>query len=80
MSLQYHNYRSEHWIIVSGLAKVHVDGKEFMLKPGQSIDIPCKSHHYIENLETEDLENKLINFFKKYDPKFKDQEENQEDF
>ena len=27
-----------------------------------------------------DLENKLKDFFKKYDPKFKDQEENQEDF
>ena len=34
----------------------------------------------LANLETEDLENKLKDFFKKYDPKFKDQEENQEDF
>ena len=33
-----------------------------------------------ENVETDDLENKLKDFFKKYDPKFKDQEENQEDF
>ena len=34
----------------------------------------------LANLETEDLENKLKDFFKKYDPKFKYQEENQEDF
>ena len=27
-----------------------------------------------------EIENKLKEFFKKYDPKFKDQEENQEDF
>jgi uncharacterized protein YbjT (DUF2867 family) len=33
----------------------------------------------IANLETDDLENKLKDFFKKYDPKFKDKEENQED-
>ena len=39
-----------------------------------------KLRNALANLETEDLENKLKDFFKKYDPKFKDQEENQEDF
>ncbi len=33
----------------------------------------------ITNLETEDLETKLKDFFKKYDPNNKDQQENQED-
>ena len=33
----------------------------------------------ITNLETEDLETKLKEFFKKYDPNNKDQQENQED-
>ena len=33
----------------------------------------------ITNLETDDLETKLKDFFKKYDPNNKDQQENQED-
>ena len=33
----------------------------------------------ITNLETDDLETKLKEFFKKYDPNNKDQQENQED-
>ena len=33
----------------------------------------------ITNLETEDLETKLKDFFKKYDPNNKEQQENQED-
>ena len=33
----------------------------------------------ITNLETEDLEIKIKEFFKKYDPNNKDQQENQED-
>ena len=49
----------------------------------ENVDIKIqikKLRNELANLETEDLENKLKDFFKKYDPKFKDQEENQEDF
>ena len=49
----------------------------------ENIDIKIqikKLRNELANLETDDLENKLQDFFKKYDPKFKDQEENQEDF
>jgi len=48
----------------------------------ENVDIKIqikKLRNELANLETEDLENKLKDFFKKYDPKFKDQEENQED-
>ena len=55
LSLQYHKYRSEHWLIVSGIADVHLDGKNLILKPGQSIDIPVKSKHYLQNKQSEDL-------------------------
>jgi mannose-1-phosphate guanylyltransferase/mannose-6-phosphate isomerase len=55
LSLQYHNFRSEHWLIVSGVANVYLDGKNFILLPGQSIDIPKKSHHYIENTKNKNL-------------------------
>ena len=55
LSLQYHNYRSEHWLIVSGTANVFLNGKNLILNTGNSIDIPKKSHHYIENKQNEDL-------------------------
>ena len=49
----------------------------------ENVDIKIqikKLRNELANLETDDLENKLKDFFKKYDPKFKDHEENQEDF
>ena len=50
LSLQYHNFRSEHWIVVKGQAKVYLNGEIMILNEGMSIDIPCKSQHYIENI------------------------------
>ncbi len=55
LSLQYHNFRSEHWLIVDGIANIYLDGKKIILKQGQSIDIPVKSRHYIENKTDKDL-------------------------
>lgn len=49
LSLQYHNFRSEHWLIVRGQADIYIDGVVKTLNPGNSIDIPIKSQHYIEN-------------------------------
>jgi len=49
----------------------------------ENVDIKIqikKLRNELANLETDDLENKIKDFFKKYDPKLKDQEENQEDF
>ena len=55
LSLQYHNFRSEHWLVVAGKANVHLDNKELILNPGESIDVPQKSLHYIENKQDIDL-------------------------
>ena len=55
LSLQYHNFRSEHWLIVEGEANIHLDGKNFVLLAGESIDIPLKKAHYIENKTNNDL-------------------------
>ena len=49
LSLQSHNYRSEHWIILEGYAKVTLDGNVFPLKKGDFIHIPVKSKHRVEN-------------------------------
>ena len=55
LSLQYHNFRSEHWLVVFGHAHIYLDGKKLILGPGESIDIPTKSHHYIENKSNKKL-------------------------
>jgi len=58
-------------------------GLRYVLKIlSENVDVKIqieKLRNEIANLETNDLENKLKDFFKKYDPKFKDKEENQED-
>ena len=42
LSLQSHNFRSEHWVVLNGTAKVILEGEERILSPGHSIDIPVK--------------------------------------
>ena len=55
LSLQSHNYRSEHWVVLSGTARVSLDNKNFILKPGSSIDIPVKVKHSLGNPYSEEL-------------------------
>ncbi len=49
LSLQSHNHRSEHWIVVEGTAKVTIDGKINFLSEGESIYVPLKAKHRMEN-------------------------------
>ncbi len=56
LSLQSHNNRSEHWVVLSGTAKVILDDKVFDLNIGQSTDIPVKAHHSLQNPYDNDLE------------------------
>ena len=55
LSLQYHTKRSEHWFIVSGVATIHLDGKNFNAKPGTSIDINQCAIHSIGNFQENEL-------------------------
>ena len=50
LSLQYHQKRREHWIVVSGTGLVTVGMKQVELQVGESIDIPLGAHHRIENI------------------------------
>lgn len=56
LSVQSHNYRSEHWVVLSGMAKVVLEGKDRILSPGHSIDIAVKAIHSLQNPFEEDLE------------------------
>lgn len=56
LSVQSHNHRSEHWFVTEGIATVILDKKEFTLKTGDSLDIPVKSIHSLQNNTQEAVE------------------------
>ena len=56
LSLQYHNHRSEHWVIVNGTAEVTNNGNTFQLKKGESTFVPALAHHRLANPYDEPLE------------------------
>ena len=56
LSLQSHTKRAEHWIVVSGTARVTRDNDVFELYANQSTYIPIGAKHRLENPGTETLE------------------------
>jgi len=49
LSLQLHRKRSEHWVVVSGVAKVTRDGETFLVHTNESTYIPVNTKHRLEN-------------------------------
>ena len=49
LSLQMHHHRSEHWIIVSGMARVVCGDEEEILVANQSTYVPQCTAHRLEN-------------------------------
>ena len=49
LSLQMHHHRSEHWIVVSGTAKVTCGDREMILSSNQSTYVPQCTTHRLEN-------------------------------
>ena len=49
ISLQIHHHRAEHWIVVSGTAKVTKGSTSFILTENESTFIPIGEVHSIEN-------------------------------
>ncbi|MBO9643699.1 MAG: mannose-1-phosphate guanylyltransferase/mannose-6-phosphate isomerase [Pseudacidovorax sp.] len=49
LSVQMHHHRAEHWIVVSGTAKVQIGDKEILLSENQSTYIPLGVIHALEN-------------------------------
>ena len=56
LSLQSHNHRSEHWVIVKGTAKVQLNSDSIIINKDESIYIPVKALHRIENIGDDLLE------------------------
>ena len=49
LSVQMHHHRAEHWIVVSGTAKVRIGDQEQFLAENQSVYIPIGEVHSLEN-------------------------------
>lgn len=56
LSLQYHNHRAEHWIVVRGTARVTIGEDVKTLHENESIYIPIGTPHRLENPGKIDLE------------------------
>lgn len=53
LSLQSHEHRSEHWVVVQGKAKVVNGDQELILSPQEHTFIPAKCKHRMENIGDE---------------------------
>jgi mannose-1-phosphate guanylyltransferase / mannose-6-phosphate isomerase len=56
LSLQYHNHRAEHWVVVKGQAVVTCSDRRFLLSENESTYIPKGAVHRLENHGNELLE------------------------
>jgi mannose-1-phosphate guanylyltransferase/mannose-6-phosphate isomerase len=55
LSLQAHRHRAEHWVVVSGEARIVLSGKTSALATNESVFIPRGAPHRLENPGTEPL-------------------------
>jgi len=49
LSLQMHHHRSEHWVVVSGIAEIELDGKTTCLRIGESTFVQSGINHRLKN-------------------------------
>lgn len=56
LSVQMHQYRAEHWIVVAGTALATINGVETRLSENQSVYVPLGAVHSLENLGETPLE------------------------
>lgn len=49
LSYQSHTRRAEHWYVVSGIAKVTLNGQETLVHAGEAVDIAVGTAHRVEN-------------------------------
>lgn len=55
LSLQMHRHRSEHWVVVSGEARVTNGDAELLVRTNESTYIPAGHRHRLENPGADDL-------------------------
>ena len=55
LSYQTHAQRSEHWVVVSGVATCTIDGDVIIAGPGESVDVARGAAHRLANEGDEEL-------------------------
>jgi mannose-1-phosphate guanylyltransferase/mannose-6-phosphate isomerase len=53
LSLQLHRSRSEHWVVVSGVALIQIGDRKDIARPGEYRFIPCGEQHRLSNPGTD---------------------------
>ena len=51
LSYQAHDHRSEHWVVIYGIAKCVIDDETITAGPGHSIDVPQGAKQLAQHLE-----------------------------
>jgi mannose-6-phosphate isomerase len=55
LSYQRHEKRAEHWFVISGQARITLNGNVFEMSAGDSIDIGIGDLHRIENIGSDEV-------------------------
>jgi mannose-6-phosphate isomerase len=55
LSLQSHEHRSEHWVVIQGVATCEIDGELITVNRDESIDVPLGAKHRLGNQGHEEL-------------------------
>nr|WP_275266145.1 phosphomannose isomerase type II C-terminal cupin domain [Nocardioides caldifontis] len=55
LSYQTHQYRSEHWVVIFGVATCIIDGQVVTAGPGESVDVPQGAKHRLCNEGKQEL-------------------------
>lgn len=55
LSLQYHNFRAEHWVVVQGVARVTIGREINEVATNEGVYVPRKTAHRLENIGTKPL-------------------------
>jgi mannose-6-phosphate isomerase len=55
LSYQTHQHRSEHWVVVFGVATCTIDDVVTLAGPGHSVDVPLGAKHRLANEGQEEL-------------------------
>jgi mannose-6-phosphate isomerase len=56
LSLQTHRHRSEHWVVIFGIATCTIGEDVRVAGPGECIDVPLGAPHRLSNENFEDLQ------------------------
>ena len=55
LSLQSHEHRSEHWVVIQGVATCQINDVATTVEHGESIDVPLGARHRLGNEGDEEL-------------------------